>query len=143
MGYTEAKLAEYPIQDEQELLIEFSAQFMARLEYKATAHAGISWEAWLDGDPCGGHDRLEPFRESARRLSGMGMLTWPEATTDPSVSWTIEGPGRSRGPGRAPELDWILTFGRATAKAVTYSRSLTLTGVPHRLSWSSFSDGRG
>lgn len=105
MGYTEAKLAEYPVQDEQELLIEFSAQFMARLEYKATAHAGVRWEAWLDGDPFGGHDRLEPFRESARRLSGMGMLTCRE----PRPILPSRGPSKVRDAAgaRAARRNWI------------------------------------
>jgi hypothetical protein len=136
VGYTEAKRAEYPKQDEQELLTEFTAELMARLEYGATAHAGVSWEAWLDGGSFGGpHDRLEPFRETAKRLASLGMLTWPEDTRDAGVGWTVQYPGRSRGAGRAPELDYIHLCGTKPEDAMAYARALTLTGVPNRLVW--------
>lgn len=135
MGYTEAKRAEYPKQGEAQLLIEFTAELLARCKFEATGHAGTSWDDWIGNRAEIREKRMEPFVVHAEALSGLGMLTWPGSET-PGISWLVEGAGQYRGMNAAPQLDWIQTFGPNSKRAVTYFRACTLTGQPCRLTWS-------
>lgn len=134
MTYTEAKRAEYPPQDEAELLIEFTTELLARRKFAATGHAGVSWDEWIGADEDTREDRLSAYRIHALVLAGLGMLAWPETETR-DVSWTIESAGQYRGLNAAPALDRIVTFGRDAKAAVTYFRALTLVSQPCRLTW--------
>ncbi|GAA4034082.1 hypothetical protein GCM10023063_17530 [Arthrobacter methylotrophus] len=135
MTYAEAKRAEYPPQDEAELLIEFTTELLARSKFAATGHAGVSWDEWIGTDEDTREDRLSAYRVHSLVLAGLGMLAWPETETR-DVSWIIESPGHYRGLSAVPALDRIVTFGRDAKAAVAYFRACTTVGQPCRLSWS-------
>ncbi|MBG0738641.1 hypothetical protein IV500_04295 [Paeniglutamicibacter antarcticus] len=135
MTYTDAKRAEYPQQDETALLIDFAAEVLARREFAATGHASMTWGEWIGNRAETRESRMEPYLETARRLSAIGMLTWPTTETT-GITWTVEGPGQIRGLNAAPSLDWIQPFGRNSQGAVGYFRACATTGQPCRLSWS-------
>lgn len=134
MIYTEAKLAEYPPQDEAALLLSFAAELLARRKFADTAHSGTAWGDWIGNGAETREWRMEPFVAHAANLAAVGMLTWPDWTD--SIVWTVEGPGEDRGPDAAPALDWIQTFARNTRDALTYFRTCTAQGEPCRISWS-------
>jgi hypothetical protein len=134
MTYTEAKRAEYPPQDEAELLIEFTTELLARRKFAATGHAGVSWDEWIGADEDTREDRLSPYRVHALVLAGLGMLAWPETET-PDVGWTVQSPGVYRGLNAAPALDRIVTFGRDAKAAIDYFRACIRVGQPCRLEW--------
>jgi hypothetical protein len=135
MTYTEAKRAEYPPQDEKVLLIDFTAELLARRKFAATGHPGVTWDNWIGTDADTREERMEPFIAHAKNLAAVGMLSWPDTET-PDVGWTVEGPGQIRGLNAAPALDWIQSFGRNPKKAVAYFRACRTTGQPCRLTWS-------
>lgn len=141
MDYTEEKLAQYPEQDEQQLLVEFAAQVLARHQYEANGHAGVSWTEWL-GSTDGLESRLVPYREQTAQLAALGMLVWPARTEGPRVRWIIERPGRDSAKDVAPELDWIDTFGMDAAAALEMFRACRTLGRPVRLSWQFFGKER-
>jgi hypothetical protein len=135
MTYTEAKRAEYPKQDETALLIEFTAEMLARRKFQATGHASVSWIDWI-----GNHEEVRginmaPYRAHAAALAELGMLSWPDSET-PDAGWIVQAAGQYRGTIAAPQLDRIYTFGRDAVGAVNYFRALVLTGVPCRIEWS-------
>lgn len=142
MRFTKEKLAEYPPQDETQQLIEFTTEHLARRNFKANVHTGYSWTEWLERGTQDEQDaRLEPFREIAEHLYKSGLLQWPETTAEPEIGWYVEGPGQTRGPDAAPELDWIQTYGLNAEEALTYFRACVATNVPCRIRWS-FRDPR-
>lgn len=134
MTYSQAKLVEYPPQDEAELLIEFTTELLARRKFADTGHPGVSWDQWIgtDGDIRG--ERLSQYRTHALALASLGMLTWPDIET-PNTRWTVQKPGEYRGMNAAPALDRIVAFGRDATGAVEYFRSCTTVGQPCRLQW--------
>jgi hypothetical protein len=135
MTYSHAKLAEYPPQDEAELLIEFTTELLARRKFADTGHAGVSWDQWIGADEDAREDRLSSYRIHALALHHLGMITWPDIET-PDVGWTVQKPGEYRGMNAAPALDRIVTFGRDAKAAVDYFRACATVGQPCRLSWS-------
>ena len=135
MSYTEAKLAEYPPQDEAKLLIDFAAELLARRTFATTGHSGMSWDDWIGADRDTREERMEQFVAHAAALSAVGMLSWPDVETL-GIGWTVEGPGPMRGLNAAPALDWIQPFGRNPKEAIAYFRACRTTGQPCRLSWS-------
>jgi hypothetical protein len=135
MTYSQAKLAEYPPQDEAELLIEFTTELLARRKFAATGHAGVSWDEWIGADEDTREERMGSYRVHALVLAGLGMLAWPDIET-PDVGWTVQSPGQLRGLNAAPALDRIVTFGRDAKGAVDYFRACATVGQPCRLEWS-------
>lgn len=142
MTYTEAKRAEYPPQDEAELLIEFTTELLARRKFAATGHPGVSWDQWIGTDEDTREDRLSAFRIHALVLAGLNMLGWPETETQ-DVGWVIQSPGHYRGLNAAPALDRIVTFGRDAKAALDYFRACATVDQPCRLSWSFATPGPG
>jgi hypothetical protein len=134
MTYSQAKLAEYPPQDEAELLIEFTAELLARRKFAATGHSGLPWENWIGTDEDAREERLSSYRIHVLALHDLGMLAWPDIET-PDVGWTVQKPGEYRGMNAAPALDRIVTFGRDAKAAVGYFRACTTVGQPCRLEW--------
>lgn len=138
MTYSADKLAEYPPQTEYTLLVEFTAELLARRKFASTGHAGTAFEDWIGRDPEIRAERMEKFTAHAESLAALGMLSWPTVETA-DASWIVEGPGQYRGTKAAPALDWVQPFGRNAKRAVEYFRACHTTGQPCRLSWA-FSD---
>jgi hypothetical protein len=134
MTYAEAKRAEYPPQDEAELLIEFATELLARRKFAATGHAGLSWGEWIGTDRDTREERMDSYRAHVLVLAGLGMLAWPDIET-PDVGWTVQKAGEYRGMNAAPALDRIVTFGRDAKAAVDYFRACTTVGQPCQLEW--------
>lgn len=133
--YTEAKRAEYPPQDENQLLIEFTTELLARRKFAETGHAGVSWDEWIGADEDTREERLDSYRAHVLALANLGMLAWPKTET-PDVGWTVQNPGEYRGMNAAPALDRIVTFGRDAKGAVAHFRACATVGKPCRLEWS-------
>jgi len=133
MTYTQAKLAEYPKQDEDDLLVAFAAELLARRKFADTAHSVTTWGDWIGNRAETREERMEPFVAHAANLAAVGMLIWPDWTE--SIVWTVEGPREDRGQDAAPASDWIQTLDRNSRNAVTYFRTCTANGEPCRLTW--------
>ncbi|MET4144075.1 hypothetical protein [Arthrobacter sp. UYCo732] len=134
MTYSEAKSAEYPPQEENQLLTEFAAELLARRTFAVVGDIRESWNDWIGNRQETREERMEPFVTHAANLAAVGMLTWPQKET-PGIGWTVQKPGEYRGMNAAPALDRITLFGQDAGKAISYFRACRTTDQPCRLEW--------
>lgn len=134
MTFSDAQHEQYPPQDEATLLLDFSAELLARRKFDATGHAGKSFEDWIGTDPDTRDERMEKFRAHAENLAAMRMLSWP-ATETPGIVWAVEGPSRCGGPGWEPGADWAQPYNFNAKRAIELFRLCRATGQPCRISW--------